>query len=255
LKVIPKLEAELATLSDELSNAIAEAEKFQRDRPAVLLSGSDEDLRALDEALARAQRTRERTEARRDDCSRRLEAARDEAAAAELADALASADKAAAAAVAAIRKSLASMARSACELAATVDKAQDMVDRANRLAGDSAEPVAGIDARIAEDRRLPLEILSEETSEKWVYESTGAIIAEQDRVTERPDGRGILYVVSHMGTKAHPAVRCRFVTRTFLPAIDRGYDRSIAEILDGLADLTTLAVQDTRSPQTEVIPA
>jgi hypothetical protein len=255
MKAVAKLEVELTALADELSNATAEADRLQAERPSVLLNGSDDDLRIIDEALARAQRTRERIEARREDCASRLEAAREEVAVTERTEARAAAERAASAAIATLRKSLASISRTARDLATTIENAEAMIDHANRLIGDDAERVLNIDARIGEERRLPIEILSEEIAEKWAYASSGALIAEQDRVTERRDGSGIFYSESVMGRTPHIAIRRQFVTRTYLPAIDDGYQRSIAEILEGLADLTTLKIEDTRSPVTEVKPA
>lgn len=251
---ISELERQSDALAGEVTAAIAEAERLQAGRQSLLLNGTDDDLANHDAALAAAHRKRERAAARLDDVESRLAQARANKADADRATARKDAEAAAAAAAEALRKGYTDIGKIVAGMKELAAGATIKISGVNRTKGDGEDEIVSIASRVFASRIQAREIVSEEIVELWVFEISGAVLADQSNIRTQGDGRGVFYSESVQGRTPHPVIQKKFRRREFLA--ERRYEMP-SDVLDALCEieaLTTLNVEDTRSPEVEMIP-
>jgi hypothetical protein len=257
-KEIADLQSQVEAFDREMANAAADMESLQSRRQSVLLQGTDDDLKAHDEAFGVAQRTKERTAAKKADAEQRLATARQEASDAEAAALKGEADASADDAAGAIKKAFSDIRKAVAKARDKLSAADQTIATANRRMPDGEQPVLTVEARVFAGSDLPEEIISEKPTLRWIYERSGAavptdklpkIIVDRDDPFSgqiRWDGHNL----QELGTDR---VVCReFLRREFLPRLQGRHARDLEEALKQIEDLATVQeLQDDRAPQVE----
>jgi hypothetical protein len=248
---VVKLEEAVAAFDAEAKVAAEAIGRLQQRRPALLLSGSDEDLKKHDDEYATIQRTHERAMARKTDAEQRLAAARETAAKAETEALKTDADVAAREAATVVKKAFA-------EVQKMVGKAREKLVAANQKIADANRydsAIGSVESRVYAGYHLPEKVLSEKQVLRWVYEHSGVPVPEDKLSTivvdkdDQHTGR-LLWRADRGAAPGSYKVVCRkFLRREFLPRVHDYPMHDLEQLLDQIEELTSIKErQDDREP-------
>jgi hypothetical protein len=227
------LEGEIVALRTDQEAAAAEARTLSESRKPILLNGTDDDLRRVDDAIATAERRRDRAAARLEQAEQQLadvrtQAVKDEQAALER-DADAAADAAAKLMAESLTK-IRDLTHGMLRAAAAADR---KVIAANQARDPNEIPLQLVEARARSQAPMPRKVLTTETVELWTYERTGDRVPAENigRISDRGGGRGRVEPVG-MSNNFSPVVKRRFQRTEFLPAVvPNSYVRPLARAI------------------------
>jgi len=228
-----KLSAEIEALRSEQEAAAIEVATLRASRTDLLLSGSDDDVRRLDDAIATAERRRDRAAARIEQAEEQLavmqaQAAKDEQAALEK-----EADSAANAAAKLVADNLAKIRTLVHDTLHAIAQADQKVLVANLTRDGDLLPLHLTESRVRRKAPVPKKIISKKVISAWCYEASGDRLPADSigRVQDQGGGRGRLYPVG-MSNNFHPVVKRQFQRVEYLPAVvPPSYVKPLAQAL------------------------
>lgn len=209
------IEKAAALLPAEVDRARKEKSGLEEQRRALLLSGSDAEIEAIETRVAAAARHVDRLDVMAVEIQSRLESARQR-------DATATRDaerKAAEAEVAAAVAALKTYPKAALEIRKIIDKAiaaQRAVDAFNRKAVEGEEPLLGPEDIVRTVQGKPRKALSTKPVDRWCFRETGYRLSDTDQVRVRPDDRNPMlgWLPSQSGSYSTSSVVLKTFNRT-----------------------------------------
>jgi chromosome segregation ATPase len=229
------LEADVAALQIELSDATSEADRLADGRKALLLHGTDDELAAHDTALAAAGRRRDRAAAKSEVAEQQHAEAVAREAAESRAERIADANRTAEAAVRALTAWHQTTTATTHAILREIAEADALIEGINGELLEGEQPLARVESRVRFEPAKPAKVISEKQITRWAFSETGNPLSEEFTARVRVNGndrtRGVLMSEGSMSSHSTAVELRRFTERRYFPAETTAWVYNLARTL------------------------